>query len=178
MSASLPRRFARVTLCAGLMAAGIFGASRLELARFLDARSEPPAKVTVSAEPKAVSNEAEALDSLVTSLTAHDGREPGSDPKTVPRPASSKRVYGAPLDGEGTRLAVYSVDQGPEAALEAFGAELVRAGFVAVPRASEGGPMRETFTRPNVRVVVSATRTHDGPEHTLLSIVEMTAGRT
>lgn len=160
------------------MAGGVFGASRLELARFLDTPAESSAKPMVSLDPAPPSpeHENEALEGLVASLTASDGREPGSDTQNVPRPAASKRIYGAPLDEQGTRLAVYAVNEAPEAALETFGAELVRAGFTAVPRTADSGPTRETFTRPNVRVVVSATRTQE--EHTLLSIVEMSAGRT
>lgn len=175
MTTDLRARIARVALCATAMTGGVFGASQLELARYLDVPPVLPAAPVVAMAP-ASSHESEALESLVASLTTAHGREAGSDPKNVPRPANSKRVYGAALDDRGTRLAVYAVDRAPEAALETFGAELRRAGFTVVPRDGEGRLTRETFTRPNVRVVVSATRTQQ--EHTLLSIIEMSAGRT
>jgi hypothetical protein len=96
-----------------------------------------------------------------------DGSDPpGVDPEGAGRPPRSSRLLQAEVEGAPHRLWIYASADEPDAALDAYGAELSRRGWQRVALSEE---RVRSYRRPGIDLLITANESDRGSE---IGIVE------
>lgn len=110
----------------------------------------------------------------IFNIAPQSGAEaPGSDSEESPRPPHATRLLSVSVDGSPQRLRLYDVSAGRDSVIHGFDAEMSRRGFSPIDLRAAAYEDARAYSKDGHETLLFVTP--DGPDRTLLSLIDTVA---